>query len=98
MLRGTELAALSNWHMLTGPLATLNTVWKEYGVSVSVDTKTGLEAHNDVLDFIDPQGYLPRSRHSLRRRSSTGSFTLPAASVDRWGQGIATYAQQLIGQ
>lgn len=98
VLQGTGLAALSNWHMLTGPLATLNQVWKEYGVSVSVATKTGLEAHSDVLDFVDPQGFLRDRATPFADESSTGSFTLPAASVDRWGQGIATYAQQLIGQ
>jgi cytochrome oxidase Cu insertion factor (SCO1/SenC/PrrC family) len=98
VLQGTGLAALSNWRMLTGPLATLNAVWKAYGVSISVDTKTGLEAHSDVLDFIDPQGFLRDRATPFADESSSGSFSLPAASVDRWGQGIATYAQQLIGQ
>jgi len=98
VLEGTGLAALSNWRMLTGPLSTLDAVWKEYGVSVSVDTKTGLEAHSDVLDFIDPQGFLRDRATPFANESSTGSFSLPAASVDRWGQGIATYAQHLIGR
>jgi cytochrome oxidase Cu insertion factor (SCO1/SenC/PrrC family) len=98
VLQGTGLAALSNWRMLTGPLATLNAVWKEYGVSVSVDTKTGLEAHSDVLDFIDPQGFLRDRATPFADESSTGLFSLPAESVDRWSQGIATYAHQLIGQ
>ncbi len=53
---GTGLGALANWHMLTGPLATLDTIWKAYGVSISVDTKTSLEAHNDVMDFVSPDG------------------------------------------
>ena len=59
--------ALANWHMLTGPLATLNAIWKDYGVSISVDTKTGLEAHNDVMVFIEP-GRPALPGHSLRRR------------------------------
>jgi cytochrome oxidase Cu insertion factor (SCO1/SenC/PrrC family) len=98
VLGGTGLAALSNWRMLTGPLSTLNAVWKAYGVSVSVDMKTGLEAHSDVLDFIDPAGFLRDRAAPFADESSTGSFSLPAASVDRWAQGIASYAQQLIGQ
>ena len=40
--------------MVTGPLTTLNGIWKAYGVSISVQRNTGLEAHNDVMDFIDP--------------------------------------------
>ncbi len=98
VLRNTGLAALSNWSMLTGPLATLDGVWKDYGVSVTVATKTGLEAHNDLLDFIDPQGFLRYRATPFANESSTGSFSLPAANIDRWGQGIAAYAQQLIGQ
>ena len=67
-------------------------------MSVSVDTKTGLEAHSDVLDFIDPQGFLHDRATPFADETATGSFSLPATSVDRWGQGIATYAQQMIGQ
>ena len=52
---GTGLDGLANWRMLTGPLAALNAVWKAYGVSISLDPKTGQEAHNDVMDFIDQQ-------------------------------------------
>ena len=35
---GTGLGALPNWHMVTGPLASLNPIWKAYGVSISVST------------------------------------------------------------
>ena len=95
---GTGLGALPNWHMVTGPLSTLNQVWKAYGVSISLNTKTGLEAHTDVMDFIDPQGFLRYRSTPFADESSLGSFSLPAASEARWGQGIATYARMLIGQ
>ncbi len=55
-VQGTGLGSLPNWHMVTGPLPTLNSLWKSYGVSISVSEKTGLEAHNDIMDFIDPRG------------------------------------------
>ena len=32
VLSKTGLGSLSNWHIVTGPLATLNAVWKAYGV------------------------------------------------------------------
>ncbi len=96
VLTGTGLGALTNWRMLTGPLATLNSVWKSYGVSISLDPKTGLEAHNDVVDFIDPQGDLRYRATPFADESSAGTFSLPASSTSRWGQGIALYAEKLI--
>ena len=96
VLGSTRLGALPNWHMVTGPLATLDALWKAYGVSISVQTKTGLEAHNDVMDFIDAQGDLRDRATPFADESSTGSYSLPAASIARWGQGIATYAGRLV--
>lgn len=97
-LQRTGLGALSNWQMLTGPLASLNGVWRSYGVSISLDTRTGLEAHNDVLDFVDAQGFVRYRATPFADESAGGSYSLPAAAVARWGDGIAAYARQLIGQ
>jgi cytochrome oxidase Cu insertion factor (SCO1/SenC/PrrC family) len=97
-VNGTGLHALSNWHMLTGPLATLNPLWKAYGVSISLNTKTGLEAHTDAMDFLDPHGIVRYRATPFADESSTGAFTLAVPSEARWAQGIATYAGRLIGQ
>ena len=94
---GTGLGALPNWHMVTGPLTSLNPLWKAYGVSISLDTKTGLEAHNDVMDFLDPQGVVRYRATPFADESSTGTFTLAASSEARWAQGMATYAGRLVG-
>jgi cytochrome oxidase Cu insertion factor (SCO1/SenC/PrrC family) len=96
LLRTTRLGALPNWHMVTGSLATLNSLWRAYGVSISVQNKTGLEAHNDVMDFVDAQGDLRDRATPVADESTTGSFSLPSASIARWGQGIATYAGRLV--
>jgi len=98
VLSDTRLSSLPNWHMVSGPLATLNSTWKSYGVSISVNKRTGLEAHNDVMVFIDPQGDLRYHATPFADESTTGAYSLPAASIARWGQGIATYAKKLIGQ
>ena len=66
VLGTASLGALANWHMVTGSLATLNALWKAYGVSISVQKKTGVEAHNDVMDFIDAHGELREQGHALR--------------------------------
>jgi cytochrome oxidase Cu insertion factor (SCO1/SenC/PrrC family) len=96
LLRTTRLGVVPNWHMVTGSLATLNSLWKAYGVSISVQKKTGLEAHNDVMDFVDARGDLRDRARPFADESTTGSFSLPPASIARWGQGIATYAQRLV--
>jgi len=96
-VNGTGLGALPNWHMVTGPLTSLNPLWKAYGVSISLDTKTRLEAHNDVMDFVDPQGVVRYRATPFADESSTGVFTLAAASEARWAQGMATYAGRLVG-
>jgi hypothetical protein len=83
--------------MVTGPLTSLNPLWKAYGVSITVQTKTGLEAHNDVMDFLDPQGIVRYRATPFADESSTGAFSLAAPSEARWAQGIATYAGKLVG-
>jgi protein SCO1/2 len=96
VLSTTSLGTLPNWHMATGPLATLNALWKAYGVSISVQKKTGVEAHNEVMDFIDARGDLRDRATPVADESTTGSYSLPPESIARWGQGIATYAGRLV--
>jgi protein SCO1/2 len=97
-VNGTGLGALPNWHMVTGPLTSLNPLWKAYGVSISLDPKTGLEAHNDVMDFLDARGIVRYRATPFADESSTGAFTLAAPSEARWAQGMATYAGRLVGR
>ena len=63
--------------MVTGPLATLNDLWKAYGVSISVQRKTGLEAHSDVMDFIDAQGDLRDQATPFADESAAGLTACP---------------------
>jgi cytochrome oxidase Cu insertion factor (SCO1/SenC/PrrC family) len=92
---GTGLAGVATWHFLTGDLDQLNQVWTSYGVTVNVNPSSGMVAHNDVLYFIDPTGRLRYRATPFADESRSGTFTLGAATVDRWAQGIATYARQL---
>ena len=94
---GAGLGSLANWRMATGPLAAVDAVWKDYGVSISLDPRTGLEGHNDVMDFVDPRGDLRYRATPFADESSNGTFSLPAPSEARWGAGIAAYAGRLIG-
>lgn len=88
---------LANWHFLSGPLPTLNTVWKRYGMTIQVDTATHQVSHNDVLWFVTPSGRLAYEATPFadeHRRS--GTYHLPAATEARFGAGIARYARALL--
>ena len=95
-MSGTGLGTLGNWRLLSGPLASLNATWKAYGVSISVDTKTGLESHNSPLLFIDPKGNVRYRATAFADESTSGTFTLQPALEARWAEGIATYARKLM--
>jgi cytochrome oxidase Cu insertion factor (SCO1/SenC/PrrC family) len=95
-LERTGLGVLPNWQMVTGPLASLDRVWRSYGVSITVAQKTGLEAHTNVMDFIDANGDLAYEATPFADESGTASFSLSPASIERWGQGIATYASRIL--
>lgn len=92
----TGLGAVARWHFLTSNLGALNAVWRAYGVSVNVSRSSGLVAHNDLMYFIDPAGRLRYRATPFADESSTGTFSLAPASIARWGQGISTYAGQLL--
>ena len=96
VLTRTDLGRLSNWEMLTGPLAELNTVWQNYGITVSYDTATRAVNHNDVMYFLDATG---RFRFSATPTADearpSGRYELPGAEVARFAHGIAAYAAEL---
>jgi len=91
------LGAVTTWHFLTSNLDTLDPVWRAYGVSVNVSETSQLVAHNDVMYFIDPTGRLRYEATPFADESPTGAFSLAPPSIARWGDGIATYARQLLG-
>jgi protein SCO1 len=96
VLAKTGLGRLPNWHMLTGPLSALNTVWSNYGVIVSFDTATRTVEHNDVIYFLDGAGRFAFSATpSANESRPSGTYELPASEMSEFAKGIATYATQL---
>ena len=93
-----ELGGLPNWHIVTGPLATMNAVWTSYGITISVVQHAGVEAHNNVIYFIDQQGRERYRSTPFANENRTGIYSLPADDVTRWGSGIATFAAKLATQ
>jgi protein SCO1/2 len=93
-----KLGGLPNWHIVTGPLATMNAVWRSYGITISVVRHTGVEAHNNAVYFIDPQGKERYRSTPFANENRTGVYSLPSDDVTRWGSGIATFAGTLASQ
>jgi cytochrome oxidase Cu insertion factor (SCO1/SenC/PrrC family) len=97
VLATTELGDVPNWHMLTGPLSELNSVWRAYGVSVTFDTATRTATHNDVMYFVDGKGrFVYGASPFANERRPSGSFVLPPAEIARFAFGIATYAARIL--
>jgi protein SCO1/2 len=90
------LSTLPNWIMLTGPLSTMDAVWKSYGISITVVQKTGAEAHNNFVYFIDPEGRELYRAAPFANESRNGTYSLPPTDIDRWATGLAAYATKVI--
>lgn len=89
------LAALPNWHFLTGPVSQLRRVWAAYGITVIVPKGATQTTHADYLYFLTPGGqerYLASPQVDQRR---DGTGYLPQPTLNQWGQGIATYLRRL---
>jgi len=91
------LSSLPNWSMLTGSLSAMDTVWKSYGITIPVVQKTGAEAHNNFIYFIDPQGREVYRAAPFANESRSGTYSLAPTDVDRWATGIAAYAVKVTG-
>jgi cytochrome oxidase Cu insertion factor (SCO1/SenC/PrrC family) len=92
----TALGRLPNWHMATGPLSDLNTVWQSYGITVSFNAATRTVEHNDVMYFLDVKGRFEFSATPFaNERRPSGTYELPRDEITRFATGIATYARQL---
>lgn len=94
-LTETGLDRLASVHFLTGPLDTLDSVWTAYGVAVNVGRDRFLQSHNDILYFVDPRGRLRAEATPFADEGPNGSYTLAAADVDRFAEGIAQTAAHL---
>ena len=94
----TGLAALGNWQFLTGPVPALDAVWRSYGVSIKAWADTGTVVHNNVMYFVDPSGRLRIRATPVADESTAGTWSLPAASIRRSAQGIASYAAGLLDE
>lgn len=74
-----DLGNLANWYFATGPVPTLEAIWKDYGVYVERDNQNRSVAHSAIMEFIGPSGVL----------DAAASFGRTAVDVDPYAHGVA---------
>jgi cytochrome oxidase Cu insertion factor (SCO1/SenC/PrrC family) len=89
------LDALPSWHFLTGPVSSLQTVWRAYNVDVSAPSATADVIHTSVAYFIDPSGRERYVAFPMVDHTAAGDAYLPAGPLAQWGVGIAAVTKSL---
>lgn len=98
ILENPSFAHVPSWRFLTGSVTQLNKVWVDYGISINADLANGTATHNDAMYFVDARGRLAWSASLWADESAHGTYSLPPASIARFAQGIAHYADVLAGR
>lgn len=92
----TGLAALPNWRFLTGDVHTLNHVWDDFGVSISVYVDSKTVVHNDVLYLVNRRGQLVSRGSPFSDESHAGLYSLPPHLEAVAGRDLATAVEALL--
>lgn len=90
------LSSLPDAYFLAGTLSQLDGIWKAYGVTVEYAPSTGQLGHTNVIDVVDPAGRLEYALEPFGNESPSGTFTLAAAQMRRFGSGIAHYLEEAL--
>jgi len=51
-----QLDSMANLEFVTGPLPSVQSVWRSYGVTVNVAARGVMSIHSDVIDIVDTNG------------------------------------------
>jgi len=89
------LDTVPSWHFVTGPVASLRSVWHHYGIEVEAPSPTADVQHTSTVFFIDPSGHERYLATPTEDHHADGSAYLPAGPLAAWGRGIATVAAGL---
>jgi cytochrome oxidase Cu insertion factor (SCO1/SenC/PrrC family) len=88
--RQEHLNTLPNWDYLTGSVAQLRAVWRQYGVAAQILPAGGMIGHSDVAYVIDRSG---RTRTELNFEPGPGT----ASSRASFASELFTAARQTLG-
>lgn len=81
-----DLGQVPNWYFGTGPVPTLQKIWKDYGIYVSTDNATRNVSHSALIEFIGPEGTI----------QATADFGQSAVDVAPYSHGLAQAAIDML--
>jgi cytochrome oxidase Cu insertion factor (SCO1/SenC/PrrC family) len=85
--RQEQLTGLPNWQYLTGSVAQLKKVWRQYGIAAQIRLAGGMIGHSDLAYVIDRSG---RTRQELNFDPGPGTASSQASFADE----LSSAAQQ----
>jgi cytochrome oxidase Cu insertion factor (SCO1/SenC/PrrC family) len=88
--RQEHMNTLPNWQYLTGSVAQLKKVWRQYGIAAQILPAGGMIGHSDIAYVIDRSG---RTRTELNFDPGPGTASTQASFADE----LSTAAQQALG-
>jgi cytochrome oxidase Cu insertion factor (SCO1/SenC/PrrC family) len=88
--RQEHLNSLPNWQYLTGSVAQLKKVWRQYGIAAQILPAGGMIGHGDIAYVIDRTG---RTRTELNFDPGPGTSSTQASFADE----LSAAAQQTLG-
>jgi cytochrome oxidase Cu insertion factor (SCO1/SenC/PrrC family) len=88
--RQEHMNTLPNWQYLTGSVAGLRKVWRQYGIAAQVLPAGGMIGHTDIAYVIDRSG---RTRTELNFDPGPGTSSTQASFADE----LSTAARQNLG-
>lgn len=100
----SDLASYSNeqgleniptWHFFTGPVPSLQSVWKSYGIYVYAPNPEADVIHTSIVFFIDRSGHERFTAVPADDHSKDGTAYLPLSQQAAWGHGIARVVKAL---
>jgi cytochrome oxidase Cu insertion factor (SCO1/SenC/PrrC family) len=90
-----QLISIPDWHFFTGPVGSLQAVWRGYGITVQARGPNADVVHTSSVYFIDPQGWERYLAAPMADYTAAGAAYLPPGQIAAWGRGIALVARSL---
>ena len=88
--RQEHMSSLPNWQYLTGSVAQLKKVWRQYGIAAQILPAGGMIGHSDIAYVIDRSG---RTRTELNFDPGPGTSSTQASFAGE----LSTAAEQTLG-
>ncbi len=91
-----QLSSIPSWHFFTGPVDSLQAIWRGYNVAVEAPNPNADIVHTSVMYFIGPDGRERYIAVPMDDHTTSGAAYLPAGQLTAWGRGIAQVAGSLV--